>query len=86
MYAVDTWGVDIIVMPFGFEEGKDEIDSAIDEALYKGVLVFAAASDDGNNCLQNVAWPARKPDVICVHSCDGYGNPSSFTPQARLID
>jgi len=85
-HAVDEWKADMIVMAFGFEK---EQDSAIEEhsilrsiknAANKGVAMFAAASNDGLNRPDNTPWPARAMDVICVHSADGYGRPSIFTP------
>ncbi|KAF1829667.1 hypothetical protein BDW02DRAFT_602366 [Decorospora gaudefroyi] len=82
-YAVDDWRVHIIVMSFGFGENHDSIDGAIDYAAYKKVLMFAAASNDGKNRPDGVAWPAQDDRVICVHSGDGNGNPSGFTPDAQ---
>jgi hypothetical protein len=68
------------VLCFGFGEEHEEIYSAIRHAASQGVLTFAAASNDGKNRPDGIAWPARNSDVICVHSGDGYGNPSAFTP------
>ncbi|SPO04606.1 uncharacterized protein DNG_07291 [Cephalotrichum gorgonifer] len=82
-YAVDTWEVDIIVMSFGFGTESIVLSEAIDHAAYKKVLMFAAASNDGKNRPGGVAWPASKTGVFCIHSADGYGNASSFTPSPR---
>jgi hypothetical protein len=82
-YAVDEWKVDMIVMSFGFGEEHQLLDDAIQHAAYKKVLMFAAASNDGKNRPGGVAWPAHDDSVICVHSGDGGGNPSKFTPEAR---
>jgi subtilisin family serine protease len=79
-HAVDHWGVDIIVMSFGFGEEKSAIHEAIRYAASKEVLMFSAASNDGKNRPDGVAWPARDDKVICVHSADGHGTPSTFTP------
>ncbi|KAJ4376387.1 hypothetical protein N0V83_001670 [Neocucurbitaria cava] len=73
-------GVDIIVMSFGFGEEHKDLYDAIQEAAYKNVLVFAAASNDGKNRPDGVAWPAKDNNVICVHSGDGNGARSTFTP------
>lgn len=54
---------------------------AIRYAANEGVAMFAAASNDGKNKLRGAAWPARMEEVICVHSFDGHGNPSGFTPR-----
>jgi hypothetical protein len=80
---VDEWRVDIIVMSFGFGEEHEELYSAIQYAATKEVLMFAAASNDGKNRPDGVAWPASNVNVICVHSADGHGNPSAFTPAAQ---
>ncbi len=83
MYFVDEWAVDIIVLPFWFEEKNDDINRAIRHAAFNSVLMFAAASNDGKNRPDGVAWPARDSRVICVHSADGLGNRSKFTPDPQ---
>lgn len=83
MYAVDEWKVDIIVMAFGFGERNGILSDAIKHADFNNVLMFAAASNDGKNRPDGIAWPASDHRVICVHSADGYGNPSGFTPSAQ---
>jgi hypothetical protein len=70
-------------MSFGFDEEHPELYDAIQHAAHQNVLMFAAASNDGKNRPDGVAWPARHESVICVHSGDGNGNPSDFTPAAR---
>jgi hypothetical protein len=82
-HAVDNWEVDIIVMSFGFGARNETLYRAIKYAAYKEVLMFAAASNDGKNRPGGVAWPAKEPGVICVHSGDGYGTPSRFTPSPK---
>lgn len=83
---MEVWKVDIIVMSFGFEDEQDSpieensIVKSIKHAADNGVTMIAAASNDGRNRPDNVAWPARSIDIICVHSADGDGTPSSFTP------
>ncbi|EHK26381.1 uncharacterized protein TRIVIDRAFT_63697 [Trichoderma virens Gv29-8] len=82
-YAVDDWKVNIIVMSFGFGSRNETVYDAIKYAAFNDVLMFAAASNDGKNRPDGVAWPAIESNVICVHSGDGYGNPSSFTPSPK---
>ncbi|KAK2759746.1 subtilisin-like protease [Colletotrichum kahawae] len=79
-YAVNVWEVDIVVMSFGFFVNNDVLYQEIQDAARKGVLMFAAASNGGKNRPDGIAWPAREENVICVHSADGYGNRSTFTP------
>ncbi|KAF1966496.1 subtilisin-like protein [Bimuria novae-zelandiae CBS 107.79] len=82
-HAVDEWNVDMIVMSFGFGEEHQDMQGAIRYAAFREVLMFAAASNDGKNRPDGVAWPARDMNVICVHSADGHGTPSTFTPGAQ---
>ncbi|KAK4553673.1 hypothetical protein LTR86_009171 [Recurvomyces mirabilis] len=79
-HAVTEWNVDIITMSFGIREYHEPMKDAIVNALSKGTLMFAAASNDGANFGR--AFPAKYPSVFCIHSTDGNGNPSSFNPTA----
>ena len=68
-------------MSFGFPgrvAGYLDLEQAIRDAEHAKILVFAAASNDGGN--RKRAYPARDDKVICVHSSDGQGNPSDFSP------
>lgn len=80
---MDEWKVDIIVMSFGFGKEHTQLDAAIQHAANNKVLMFAAASNDGKNRPDGIAWPARDNNVICVHSGDGHGARSSFTPSPK---
>lgn len=82
--ANEEWDVDFISMSFGFAGGAIAIHQEIDKALIRGKTVFAAASNDGANTGR--AYPAKHANVICVHSTDGQGNPSSFNPTALVGD
>ncbi|KAH7091463.1 peptidase S8/S53 domain-containing protein [Paraphoma chrysanthemicola] len=70
-------------MPFGFGEEQDELEPWIRYASSQNVSIFAAASNDGKNRLDDIAWPARDKDVICVHAGNELGSPSSFTPEPQ---
>lgn len=70
-------------MSFGFGNRNDMLYDEIKYAASKDVLIFAAASNDGKNRPDGVAWPAKETSVICVHSGDGLGNSSSFTPSPK---
>jgi hypothetical protein len=65
---------------FGFGEEHAILYDTIQHAVYQKVLMFAAASNDGKNRPDGVAWPAQKNSLICVHSGDGNGHLSDFTP------
>ena len=68
-------------MSFGFEERHKAIGDAIRHAAFRGRLMFAAASNEGRN--RGIVWPARETSVMCVHSGDGNGTRSSFTPSSQ---
>jgi hypothetical protein len=75
MYQAILWAgeekkVDIIVMPLGFSQRHEVIREAID-AIYKRIFIFAAAANWGG--LDQVAFPARMKDVLCLFST----NPSN---------
>ena len=78
MHATDEWKVDIISMSFGWSRWYRCVEEAIDHASSRDVILCAAASNDGSN--KAVAFPANYPHVICVHSANGWGGPSHFTP------
>lgn len=65
-------------MSFGFQYKQLVVEDALNEAHQKGVIMFAAASNEGANC--PVAFPARHPVVFCINSTDGQGVSSSFSP------
>lgn len=70
--------VDIISMSFGSWELDYNIEDALERAVKKDVLLFAAACNGGAN--QPRAWPARRDDVFCIHACDGLGNKATTNP------
>lgn len=65
-------------MSFGFEDEYDLIDSAVERAVQKGKLIFAAASNNGG--ISGRSRPARNEDVMCIHACDGLGNKGDINP------
>lgn len=74
----------MISMSFGYPDkgkGYEELWNAIQDANNEGVTIFAAASNEGGNRVR--AFPARHDEVICVHSTDARGNPSSFNPTRK---
>ncbi len=70
--------VDIITMSFGMPNRSPRIDKAISRAQYHNKIMFAAAANDGAN--STIAYPAKSDMVIGIHSLDGNGNRSGFTP------
>jgi len=78
LHATNEWKVDIITMSFGWSHYHPCVEQAIAHASSRQVILCAAASNDGAN--NAVAFPANCSPVICVHSANGYGIPSHFTP------
>ena len=67
--------VDIINLSFGFppfHEWLLPIQRALPKARDNGMLLFAAAGNEGGN--RGVFWPAKLPDIICIYAANGYGN------------
>ena len=83
--AAEDWEVDIIVMSFGFPHFQDKIHDALHDATRR-CLVFAAASNDGANPKEQIAFPARDSRVFSVYSTDGHGNPSGYNPEFQDDD
>ncbi|RSM19544.1 hypothetical protein CDV31_001704 [Fusarium ambrosium] len=84
-HAIDKWDVDIISMSFGWPssdfEGYDALEAAIDKAISRKVLMFAAAANSGGRLGR--AYPASSSQVICVHSTNTNGSASDFSPTAE---
>jgi hypothetical protein len=73
-------------MSFGLNHPVPAVEEAIKAAKAKGILMFAAASNDGSSRWVPYAYPARASadlGIFCIHSTDGKGNASKFTPPSR---
>jgi hypothetical protein len=79
-WAIDQQ-VDIISISFGWESEKPEVEEQVDRARRKGILIFAAASNDGDFTPDHGVYPASDHSVYCIYSCRGFGNSSDFNPR-----
>ncbi|VUC25252.1 unnamed protein product [Clonostachys rosea] len=81
-HATHQWGVDVIVMPSGFQSESDDMIEAIEEARSARILVFAAAANYGN--LSHISFPGRlyiDKKLFCMFSTDGRSRAlPSFNP------
>ena len=77
--------VDIVVIPFGFNEFDSNLYKAINN-LSKGKIVICAASGSANSVRPVVTYPACYGDVISVGSHSSVFQTSAFSPQGREID
>jgi hypothetical protein len=73
--------VDVISMSFGMDKDHLAMQKQISRAYTKNIIMFAAASNKGLN--DEVTFPAREEEVICIYSTDGNGGKSHCNP-ARL--
>lgn len=82
----ESEGIKIVIsMSIGAPEPSEVIEDAIDHAISKGVIVVAAAGNNGKLPADPdtwfLDWPGAYPEVICVGSCgwgmgvDDLGNP-----------
>lgn len=78
-WAIDN-EVDVISMSFDWADKQEKLDEQIDLARRKGILLFAAASNDGNLAPESEIYPASKHAVFCVYSRSGLGARSAFNP------
>eukprot|EP00058_Branchiostoma_floridae_P009220 XP_002594708.1 hypothetical protein BRAFLDRAFT_101431 [Branchiostoma floridae] len=75
---------DIILIPVGFEKFDHKMYEAVTEAQNKGKIVIAAAAH--NRRLQEISYPARHGDVICVGSHSRTSTASNFSVRGREMD
>ncbi|MEA1909628.1 MAG: S8 family peptidase [Patescibacteria group bacterium] len=81
-YAVDN-GADVINMSFGTYFDSNDLSSAVDYALDRGVPVIAAA---GNNNQSNLLYPAGYDRVVAVGAVDSAGDRTSFSNYGNNLD
>jgi subtilisin family serine protease len=65
-------------MSFGLEEYHPGMHEAIARANHNGIILFAAASNEGGT--REVTYPAKHDEVVCVFSTDGHGNSLGINP------
>lgn len=75
--------VDIISISFAWEKVKSNVQQRIKKAIGSNILVFAAASNDGELISANGVWPASENSVFCIHSGEGYGLPARYSTAPR---
>lgn len=78
--------VDVISLSFGMTGFHRKLTSKIQEALYDGIIVICAASNNGKKIRQPITYPARLGDVLCIGACTANGKPADFSPVGRELD
>ncbi|KAH6686733.1 peptidase S8/S53 domain-containing protein [Plectosphaerella plurivora] len=83
-WAIDE-GANIISMSLGYENYNRAIEAAVSRAYTQGILMVAAASNQGGNAKKGKGRtrPASSHKVICIHACDGKGNEGGMSPNPK---
>ena len=82
-WAIDK-DVNIISISFGSEEYSESLKMAIDDAVSRGILVIAAA---GNNGVDGaVEYPAAFENVVSVGAVNSQGHLSELTSTGGELD
>lgn len=81
-YAVKR-NVDVINLSLGSEFQDEYVREAVELATAAGILVVAAAGNDGCDC---VLYPARYPEVLSVGALDAINNKASFSSWGSTLD
>lgn len=74
-------GVNIINISFTTDTNSQELYDVIKKAYDAGILIVAAAGNDGY-----VAYPAAYPEVIAVGSINSEGEISAFSPSGATVE
>jgi thermitase len=82
VYAADN-GAQVINLSLGGSNPSSALENAVNYTISKGVIVVAAA---GNNGTEGALYPAAYPDVIAVGSVDSDLQHSSFSNYGPQID
>ena len=82
IYAVDQ-GVQVINLSLGFYQNSQVLRDAVQYAQAQGVILVAAAGNDGYSQL---SYPAAYPQVLSVTAVDGRGRQAVFPNQSEAID
>ncbi len=81
-YAADN-GADVISMSLGGGGYSQTMQDAINYAYQKGVVIVAAAGNDGTNL---ISYPAAMDNVISVAALDSSDNLASFSNYGQGLD
>ncbi len=81
-FAADN-GADVINMSLGGGGASKIMEEAIDYAYKKGVVIIAAAGNEGRNA---ASYPARYPHVISVAATDAAGEKAPYSNFGAGVD
>ncbi|WP_163969596.1 S8 family serine peptidase [Oceanobacillus halotolerans] len=83
IYYAISQGADVINMSYGGYNYDESVEEAIQEAYDQGIVVVAAAGNDG---IDSYSYPASYTSVISVSATDENDQPTSFTNYGNFID
>ena len=78
--------MDIINLSLGTQVNSYAFQNIVDKAYNKGILVIAAAGNDGTGFGDTVDYPARYASVIGVGAIDQQGNHASFSSTGTSVE
>jgi len=84
-WAIDE-GANIVNMSLGGSGYTPQLEDMILYAESKGVLVVAAAGNDGYRGINTIGYPAKLQDVLCVGAYREDGKVASFSSGGREMD
>lgn len=78
--------VNIISMSFGTTQYSKALEKVVDYAYQNGILIIAAAGNNGQQGTTNVEYPAAYDSVMAVGSTDTNNNLCSFSSTGKEIE
>ncbi|MGC4047185.1 MAG: S8 family serine peptidase [Armatimonas sp.] len=81
-WAIDH-GATVINLSLGTDQSSRFLKQAIDAARNRGVIVVAAAGNDGSN---RVDFPARESSVVCTTAINADNTRASFANYGSPVD
>lgn len=79
-------GIDIINMSFGTSAKSDILEQVIKEADAKGILMIAAAGNQGKGIESTVEYPAAFEEVIAVGAINSKGKMSDISSAGKELE
>jgi hypothetical protein len=81
-YAINQ-GADVISISLGSDLPDDYVRQAVDAALKAGIVVVAAAGNDGCDCM---VYPANYPETLAVGALNQSNQAASFSSYGQNLD
>jgi subtilisin len=78
--------IDIVNMSFGGSSGSRTLQTAVDDAYNKGMLLVAAAGNSGYDRKGTIGYPAKYDSVIAVGAVDQQNNRANFSSVGRELE